>query len=114
MSKMSLKRRALRDPSLAEEVKKHEETEREATKVQQDSPMFLMHNLHRMHHLRVCATSRKGRAQELMSRRVAKSWSAAKKAKMVRRLMTANQELEQSTSAIEQLTHRLEQLTNAT
>jgi hypothetical protein len=110
MSKMSLKRRALRDPALAAELKKHEEAEQEASKTQQDNPMALLYNLHHVERVHMCATSRKGRAQQLMSRRSASSWDAAKKAKMVRRLMRANQEVQQSETAIAQLTHRLEQV----
>jgi len=59
-------------------------------------------------HTYKCATSRKARNELLMSRKGAKKWDAPKKAKMVRRLMTANQELNQCASAIEQLKAQIE------
>lgn len=63
-------------------------------------------------HVQACATSRKARAEELMSRNIAKKWDADKKTQMVRRLMTAKQEITQSENAIDQLSHRLEQITS--
>ena len=56
------------------------------------------------------ASFRKERTELLMRRRSAKKWTPEKTARMVRRLMTANQEIEQSEGALEQIKHRLEQL----
>jgi hypothetical protein len=56
------------------------------------------------------ATFRKERCEELMRRRSAKKWKPEKVARMARRLMTANKEIEQSESALDQCTHRLSQL----
>jgi hypothetical protein len=56
------------------------------------------------------AASRKERCEELMRRRSAKKWDAAKTARMVRRLMAANQELEQSEGALDQCGARLREL----
>lgn len=78
-----------------------------------EDPEELVRKLYFFNHVKVCATSRKGRVEELMQRRSAKKWDAKKKARMVRRLVTANQELEQSESAIDQITHRLSQITTA-
>jgi len=57
------------------------------------------------------AGSRKERLTELMQRRSAKKWDPKKKAQMVRRLMTASEELDQSVDFLDQLNHRLEQIT---
>ena len=59
---------------------------------------FFRHYLH-------AATLRKERCEDLMSRQIAKTWDAKKKAKMVRRLTTANSELEQCVTAIDQVEH---------
>lgn len=56
------------------------------------------------------ATFRKERCELLMRRKAAKKWPPEKKARMVRRLMTANKEIEQSENALDQVTHRLSQL----
>ena len=75
-----------------------------------DDPELLAKQLHSYQRLQLFATSRKARCEELMRRRSAKKWDAAKKARMVRKLMTANKELETSTGMIEQLMARLTQL----
>jgi len=70
-------------------------------------------------HTYKCATSRKARCEDLMSRkgtsprrnkkgRTVPGWDPSKKAQMVRRLMTANQELNQCASAMEQLKSQIE------
>lgn len=59
--------------------------------------------LARFKHVHECARLRKERQEDLMQRKVAKTWDHAKKAQMVRRLMTANKELEQSTEVINQI-----------
>lgn len=56
------------------------------------------------------ASFRKERTEMLMRRKSAKKWPPEKKARMVRRLMTANKEIEQSENALDQVTHRLSQL----
>lgn len=56
------------------------------------------------------ATFRKERCEELMRRKSAKKWSPEKVQRMVRRLMTANKEIEQSENALDQCRHRLSQL----
>ena len=78
---------------------------------EKEDPQEMMRQLEFYAHLKVCATARKERCEELMQRRIAKTWDAKKKARMVRKLVTANQELEQSDMAIDQLTHRLSQVT---
>lgn len=55
------------------------------------------------------ASFRKERCEELMRRKSAKKWSPEKTARMVRRLMTANKEIEQATNALDQVAHRLSQ-----
>lgn len=55
------------------------------------------------------ASQRKERCEDLMRRQGAKKWDAAKTAKMVRKLMTANKEIEDATNALDQVTHRLSQ-----
>lgn len=56
------------------------------------------------------AASRKERCEELMRRRSAKRWGAAKTARMVRRLTAANQEMEQSEGTLDQCSVRLREL----
>lgn len=58
------------------------------------------------------ATSRRLRCEELMRRKIAKSWDEKKKLKMVRRLMSANKQIEQADQAIVQLREKLEELKN--
>jgi len=55
------------------------------------------------------ASSRKAILEELMQRPIAKSWDAVKKAKMVRRLMTAKQTVDQAVVLIEQIRGALQQ-----
>ena len=55
------------------------------------------------------ASGRKDRLEDLMRRRSAKKWSAEKTTRMVRRLMTASKELEESESAIDLVRTRLSQ-----
>lgn len=52
---------------------------------------------------------RKERLLELMQRKIAKTWKPAKKAKMVRRLTTANQLFTEAESAVDQIEMRLSQ-----
>jgi hypothetical protein len=60
-------------------------------------------HLARFKHVHECARIRKARQEALMSRKGAKKWDAATKSRAVRRLMTANQLLEQATEAINQI-----------
>src|SRR5262249_37634437 len=53
---------------------------------------------------------RKERTEMLMRRKSAQKWPAQKKARMVRRLMTANKEIEQATDALDRVSHELSQL----
>jgi hypothetical protein len=78
-----------------------------------EDPVTMLKQIAFFTHVQKCAAVRKARAEELMQRRVAKGWDAAKKAKMVRRLVTAGQELDQATDALDQLRFRLEQVTSA-
>lgn len=59
------------------------------------------------------ASSDKTRLEDLLQRRSANKWDAAKKAKMVRRYMRATQTIEEATSTLDQLEHRLSQITTA-
>lgn len=86
----------------ADKAQSHEDARREAGE--------LLHKLSYYSLMNRNAGLRKSRQEELMSRRVARTWDAAKKSKMVRRLMRANQELEQSTVAIGEIERRLEVL----
>lgn len=81
-----------------------------APEERQDDPETLRRQIAFFVHALACATVRKSRAEDLMQRRQAKAWDAAKKAKMVRRLTSANQELEQAAGALEQLREKLSQL----
>lgn len=56
------------------------------------------------------ASFRKARCEDLMRRPSAKRWDAAKTARMVRRLVAANTEVEQSENALDQCSHKLSQL----
>jgi hypothetical protein len=76
-----------------------------------EDPVTMLKQLAYYDHVRKCAALRKERLEDLMQRRTAKKWDAAKKTKMVRRLVTANRELEQSDEALDQLKFRLEQVT---
>jgi hypothetical protein len=69
----------------------------------------LLYRLSFYRHTMNCATQRKERCEELMGRQIAKKWSPAKKAQMVRRLMTANQEIQQCVAGIDE-TERLVQV----
>jgi hypothetical protein len=75
-----------------------------------DDPRVLLAQIAYVNHVQRCATSRKERVEALMQRRSAKKWDAKKKARMVRKLMTANQELEQTTTALTDLLPRFEAL----
>lgn len=55
------------------------------------------------------ASFRKERCEELMRRKSAKKWPPEKVQRMVRRLMTANKEIEQAENALDQVKHRLSQ-----
>lgn len=56
------------------------------------------------------ASFRKERTEMLMRRKSAKKWDAKKTARMVRRLVTANKEIEQSSDALDRVSHELSQL----
>jgi hypothetical protein len=112
MAKMTLKKRASRNKEIAFEMEKHAAAEREATKSQLDNPLVVIQHINHYRAQQVAAQSRKTRQEELMQRPASKKWDAAKKAKMVRRLVRANQELEQSLSYVGQLESKLEQLMN--
>lgn len=55
------------------------------------------------------ASARKDRLVDLMGRKKTKKWSPEKTAKMVRRLVAANKEIEQAENALDQVQHRLSQ-----
>ena len=59
------------------------------------------------------ATIRKERCELLMRRKSAKKWDGAKKAKMVRRLLTASTEAEESELIIRSVSEKLEKLNSA-
>lgn len=73
----------------------------------QEDPRELLHRAEKLKRLLACATSRKERCEDLMQRRIAKTWEPVKKAKMVRRLVKANQEIEQSTAELEGMAPKL-------
>lgn len=52
----------------------------------------------------------KERCEQLMRRKSAKKWDQEKTAKMVRRLMVANKEIEQSENALDNASARLKEL----
>lgn len=78
---------------------------------QKDDPRVLVAQIAYVNHVQNCATSRKSRLEDLMQRRSSKKWDAKKKAKMVRRLMVANSELEQTALALADLGPRLQAFT---
>jgi hypothetical protein len=78
----------------------------EVPKVPQD--LVLQYQLAYVKRTLYCATDRKARLEDLMSRDKAKTWDAKKKAKMVRRLVAANQAVEQCVTAVDELTKNLE------
>ncbi len=53
------------------------------------------------------ASFRKSRCESLMRRKIAKTWSPEKTAKMVRRLVTASKLVEQSENALDNISSRL-------
>lgn len=55
----------------------------------------------------------KARLADLMQRKKAQTWDAAKKAKMVRRFMTANKTIDEAAPMINHLQDRLSQITTA-
>lgn len=55
-------------------------------------------------------SSRKERLEDLMRRQSAKQWKPEKVARMVRRLMTANKEIEQAEGVLDRCSARLSQL----
>jgi len=83
-----------------------------STEPVREDPATLQRQIAYYTHVQRCASIRRERAEELMQRPVAKSWDAAKKAKMVRKLMASKQEFDQSVSALDQLNFRLQQVTN--
>ena len=70
--------------------------------------MVLQYQLAYVQHTLNAASQRKERLEDLMSRRSAKKWDAAKKANMVRKLVTATQTVEQCVAAADELTKKLE------
>ena len=85
----------------------------EGSELPADDPRVILMQIGFYEHLMVCASSRKARAEELMQRAKARTWDAAKKAKMVRRLMTATQELEQSLAALDRLNVDVQRMKDA-
>jgi hypothetical protein len=57
-----------------------------------------------------CASHRKIRCEELMRRKSAKKWSPSKTSQMVRRLVLANKEIEQSESALDRIANQLSKM----
>jgi len=78
--------------------------------IPQNHPMVLQYQLAYVKHTLQAATLRKERLEDLMQRRGAKKWDAAKKATMVRRLVAASQTVEQCVAAVDELTKKLEQV----
>jgi len=70
--------------------------------------MVLQYQLAYIQHTLRAATLRKERLEELMSRKKAKKWDQAKKATMVRRLVTATQTIEQCVAAADEVAKKLE------
>ncbi len=73
-------------------------------------PARLEAGIERYRKLMQNAEQRKVRTEGLMRRKSAKKWDVDKKQQMVRRLVTANKEIEQAVKAIEGLHERLEAL----
>ncbi len=76
--------------------------------IPQDHPLVLQYQLAYVRHTLNAASQRKERLEDLMSRHIAKKWDAGKKSKMVRRLVTANQTIEQCVGAVDELTKKFE------
>ena len=73
----------------------------------EETPEYLNALLGRFTTLNTAAVSRKARMEDLMKRKSTKKWSPEKTAKMVRRLMTSAQDIEQSTFALDEIGKRL-------
>lgn len=56
------------------------------------------------------ASNKKERQEKLMRRKIASTWSPEKTARMVRRLSSTNNEIEQASAAMDSLSHRLSEL----
>lgn len=78
--------------------------------IPQDHPMVLQYQLAYVKHTLHCATERKARLEDLMSRQIAKKWDAKKKATMVRKLVNAGQTIEQCIGAVDELSKKLEEV----
>lgn len=85
------------------------DTQQQGQKPVEDPRILKMH-LARYELQHKSASFRKERCEMLMRRKSAKKWTTVKKAQMVRKLMTANNEFEQATQAIEFVTRKLEGL----
>lgn len=77
---------------------------------EQDNPTQLMLWMEHFARQYKFASSRKMRQEELMRRKKAKTWSPQKTAKMVRRLVAANKEIEQASNALTNVASKLEKL----
>jgi len=75
-----------------------------------ENPLELARQIHFYTRTQHSAKDRHERLLDLMQRRSAKKWIPKKKQKMVRRLQSTSQILEQCDSALDQLTTRLQQL----
>jgi hypothetical protein len=100
-----------------EEFAASQQNVKSAIEVAKDLVKQLKHYMH----INACSAARKTRCELLMERKSAngwrmpngrtnKGWSPAKKARMVRRFMTASQEFDQSTSAIQNISEKLRHL----
>ncbi len=72
--------------------------------------MVLQYQLAYVKHTLHCASERKTKLEELMSRPTAKKWDATKKAKMVRRLVTSTETVEQCVVAVDEVSRKLEEV----
>jgi len=77
------------------------------TQQKQEDPEVLKAHLNRYELMQKSASSRKERCELLMRRKSASKWAPAKKAGLGRKLMTANNELEQAEQAIQYLRGKL-------
>jgi hypothetical protein len=111
-AKVQLKSRSAGASTAAEETTSQPLIGNQPATPQKEDPVMIVRQIIFFNHTKMCAMARKARLEDLMQRKHSpKKWDAAKKAKMVRKLMTANQELEESVNALDQLNHRLSQIT---
>lgn len=74
-----------------------------------EDPVVLRKHLASFETMFNSATLRKQHVQSMMQRKSAKRWDATKKARMVRKLMTADIEIERATQAIHYFRSRLDE-----